>query len=102
VGLYSEELKEAKSIANSGEKTDWAIIAGNNFGVDYNGAIYASSGSIGGITFDEETGLLIPSSNIDGISVKENGETIFEASVAKKEVNLGKWSVNVEGLIYND
>ena len=51
VGLYSN-CPNKITIAGSAAKDDWRIIAGNasnrNFGVDKNGALYSTSGKIGG------------------------------------------------------
>lgn len=48
--LCSGDLLEGKSIASSKNKKDWRIIAGNNFGVDSSGILYASAGKIGNFT----------------------------------------------------
>ena len=48
VGLYSSDLVEAESIAGSPEQKNWRIIAGNNFGVDSTGGVYAKLGKISG------------------------------------------------------
>lgn len=45
--MYSGRATDSKSIAGSGNKIDWRLAIGSNFGVDSTGAVYASAGKIG-------------------------------------------------------
>lgn len=48
--VYSkDDSNHSITINNSGNKTDWRIIAGNKFGVDKAGNLYASSATISGV-----------------------------------------------------
>jgi len=47
IGLYST-FSGTKSIAGSGQKDDWRIVAGDNFGVDKSGNLYCNSGKFQG------------------------------------------------------
>ena len=53
----SSEDSQSISIGNSGSKTDWRIIAGNTFGVDKAGNLYATSAHING-EIEATTGLI--------------------------------------------
>lgn len=53
VHIYSKgNLDTGVSIGSSSSKTDWRLIIGKNFGVDTNGAMYATKGKIANWTID--------------------------------------------------
>jgi hypothetical protein len=51
--IYSSGSTISKSIADSGNKTNWRLAIGSNFGVDSTGALYASAGKIGNMTIGD-------------------------------------------------
>ena len=115
VSLYSKKADEqALALDDLLEDGDqWAIKAGDNFGVTYRGTLYANnaeitghinatSGSIGGIAINENGELLIPSNKVEGLSVTTNSQNqnknLLYASVNEHQVKIAEWDVTKEGL----
>lgn len=111
-GLFSKELTE-EYVINGVSTTNWCIIAGEKFGVTFDGTLYAkeanisgtinaTSGTIGGLVIDELGELYIPADKVNGIIVKDSSDSsakiLFQAEVVANKVKIADWDVTTEGL----
>jgi hypothetical protein len=80
-----------ESIGGSGEKADWVFTAGENFGVDSSGNMYANSGKIGGIQVSS-SGI---ESQFGGSALEKEGYFPIRHSVNKTSSNaieISNWN----------
>jgi len=69
--LFSGTNDRATTVGTGADKTDWAILAANNFGIDTSGNLYATSANITGtITSDSAT---ITGGHFGGLSIGSAG-----------------------------
>lgn len=117
VGLFSKELAAPITILNN-TRTDWRIVVGNKFGVDFEGNLYASnasisgtinatSGNIGGIEI--KNGFMsVPMNHVLGLQVLDSeGRNLFMGLQSYDPENpssvfIGPWTTFNEGLAYFD
>lgn len=84
-GLYlGNGTTTSLNIAGSGSKTNWRLVAGNSFGVDNNGNLYASGGKIGDF-------------NITGGALNVSSGTWHSTSGNYKKTELAAGSLTIAG-----
>lgn len=89
VTLYSRDLynnENAITIGNSGERKDWRIIAGNNFGVTSDGSLYASAANITG-TITATSGSI--ANQLDFSATGITGKAYYHNDSSRKRINVG-------------
>lgn len=74
---HDDAINHALTINNSGNKSDWRIIAGNKFGVDKAGNLYASSAHINGYATE---------SALDEVSIAVNNKANSSDAVYRTQI----------------
>lgn len=104
--LYStdEPTNHTININNSGNKYDWRIIAGNKFGVDKAGNLYASDATISGAI--TASSLKISgdntdySSQIQTISSKASGNAEYSVEIEVKDIDYVTGKLSLTAHVY--
>lgn len=89
---HDDATNHTLAINSSGNKSDWRIIAGNKFGVDKAGNLYASSANISGK-------ITATSGSFTGTIHALNGE--FNGTVTASSGTIGRWQITSSALFTN-